>query len=123
MANIVCAWAALIANVALFVYWLYKILKYRRNPITGVLYCELSEFRTIARTHLDDADKYFLTDFIEQTPSELGLEPSSCTPPRDGWVGWMPWWKADKRYPKPRTPLSADPVIAAKTRADSSWDV
>ena len=123
MANIVCAWAALIANVALFVYWLYKILKFRRNPITGVLYCELSEFRTIARTHLDDADKYFLTDFIEQTPRELGLEPSSSTPPRDGWVGWMPWWKADKRYPKPRTPLSADPVIAAKTHADSSWDV
>lgn len=27
---------------ALFAYWLYKIVRFRRNPITGVLYCELA---------------------------------------------------------------------------------
>lgn len=72
-----CAAAALAANVALFAYWLYKIVAFKRNPITGVLYCELSEFRTIVREHCDDKDKYFLVDRIPETPEELGFEPDS----------------------------------------------
>lgn len=103
-ANIICAVLALIANVALFVYWLYKIVRYRRNPITGVLYPELSEFKTIVRTHCDDRDKYFLVDRIPETPAELGFEPDSPNPPADGYVSYMPWWgNKDHRYPKART--------------------
>ena len=90
-ANIACAAAALAANVALFAYWLYKIVVYKRNPITGVLYCELAEFRTIVREHCDDRDKYFLVDRIPETPEELGFEPDSPTPPADGYRAWMPW--------------------------------
>lgn len=73
---------------------------YKRNPITGVLYCELAEFRTIVREHCDDRDKYFLVDRIPETPAELGFEPDSPTPPPDGYRAWMPWWKGeDKRHP------------------------
>ena len=46
---------------------------FRRNPITGVLYCELGEFRTIVREHCDDRDKYFLVDRIPETPGGVGL--------------------------------------------------
>ena len=103
-ANIACAVAALAANVALFAYWLYKIVVYKRNPITGVLYCELAEFRTIVREHCDDKDKYFLVDRIPQTPAELGFEPDSPIPPADGYRAWMPWWKGeDRRHPSKRT--------------------
>jgi len=99
-ANIACAALALAANVALFAYWLYKIVVYKRNPITGVLYCELAEFRTIVREHCDDKDKYFLVDRIPETPEELGFEPDSPTPPADGYRAWMPWWKGeDRRHP------------------------
>ena len=123
-ANIVCAAAALVFNVGLFVYWLYKVVVHRRNPLTNNLYFELGEFRTIVREHFDDKDKYFQTDMIPETPEELGFEPSSPTPPVDGYVGWMPWWKSDKRYPKARTPLSADPALVAKgITTDNSWDV
>lgn len=38
VANIVCAWAALIFNLGLFVYWLYKIVAKKRHPLTGCLY-------------------------------------------------------------------------------------
>ena len=64
---------ALAANFALFAYWLYKIVVYKRNPITGILYCELSEFRTIVREYCDDKDKYFLVDRIPETPEDLGF--------------------------------------------------
>lgn len=91
---------ALATNVALFAYWLYKIVACKRNPITGVLNCELSEFRTIVREHCDDKDKYFLVDRIPETPSGLGFEPDSPTPPADGYRAWMPWWRGeDRRYP------------------------
>ena len=91
------------ANVALFAYWLYKIVACKRNPITGVLYCELTEFRTIVREHCDDKDKYFLVDRIPQSPAELGFEPDSPTPPPDGYRAWMPWWRGkDRRHPSKR---------------------
>lgn len=57
-ANSACAVVALVANVMLFAYWLYTIVVFKRNPITGVLYCELAEFRTIAREHCDDKDVF-----------------------------------------------------------------
>ena len=38
VANIVCAWLALLSNVALFVYWLYKMKKHHRNPWTNCLF-------------------------------------------------------------------------------------
>ena len=102
-ANVACAALALAANVALFAYWLYKIVVYKRNPITGVLYCELAEFRTIVREHCDDKDKYFLVDRIPETPEELGFEPDSPTPPEDGYATWMPWWRGeDRRHPSKR---------------------
>ena len=85
-ANNACVAAALAANVALFAYSLYKIITCRRNPITGVLYCELAEFRTIVREHCDDRDKYFLVDRIPETHAELGFEPDSPTPPADGYA-------------------------------------
>ena len=98
-----CAAPALAANVALFAYWLYKIIACRRNTITGVLYCELSEFRTIVRERCDDKDKYFLVDRISETPEELGFEPDSPTPPANGSRDWMPWWKGeDRRHPLKR---------------------
>lgn len=123
-ANIVCAWLALLSNVALFVYWLYKMKKHHRNPWTNCLFFELGAFRKVVKLYADDKDKYFLTDFIPETPSQLGFEPESQQPPVDGYVGWMPWWKQDKRYPKPRTPLSADPKLVEKgIESDLSWDV
>ncbi|PID98395.1 MAG: hypothetical protein CSA82_00020 [Actinobacteria bacterium] len=125
MANIVCALAALIFNVGLFVYWLWKIVTTRRNPLTNVLYPELGEFRTIVREHCDDRDKYFLCDMMKETPEELGFEPESPTPPIDGFVGHMPWWGTqDKRYEKARTPLSADPGLVRKgVVANPQWDL
>ncbi|MDP9801530.1 hypothetical protein J2S49_001606 [Arcanobacterium wilhelmae] len=114
VANQICAWAALLFNLWLFGYWLYKIRVFGRNPWTNCLFFELGEFRTIMREHTDDRDKYWVTDMIKETPTELGFEPESDIPPRDGYVGWMPWWKKDKRYPKPRTPLAADPTLLAK---------
>lgn len=115
-ANIACAVAALASNIALFAYWLYKIVKHRRNPLTNALYFELAEFRAIMKEHADDRDKYFVTDMIEQTPTDLGFEPTSPNPPPDGFVGHMPWWgDQDRRYPKPRTPISADPDLANKS--------
>ena len=102
-ANIACAALALAANVALFAYWLYKIVAFKRNPITGVLYCELAEFRVIVREHCDDKDKYFLVDRIPETPADLSFEPDSPTPPADGYRAWMPWWKGqDRRHPSKR---------------------
>nr|WP_300336351.1 DUF5692 family protein [Actinomyces sp.] len=123
-ANIVCALAALAANVALFAYWLYKIVRHRRHPLTGVLYCEMREWRAVVREHCDDKDKYFLLDAVPETPSDLGLDPGSPTPPADGYVGHMPWWgTADKRYPKPRTPVAADPGLVARgVVADPRWE-
>lgn len=58
VANIVCAWLALISNVALFGYWLYKIIGQKRNPITGVLFCELGAFRKVVLTHFWCHEKY-----------------------------------------------------------------
>ncbi len=113
-ANEVCAWAALISNVALFAYWIYKMVKTGRHPLRDGLYHEHREFRQIVIDNFDDADKYFLVDTIKETPAQLKFEPQSPVPPADGWVGWMPWWKTDKRYPKPRTPLSADPYLVKK---------
>ncbi|MGL5406808.1 MAG: DUF5692 family protein [Propionibacteriaceae bacterium] len=114
VANIICAVAALVFNIGLFGYWLYKIVKYKRNPLTNCLYFEMGEFKKIVTEHADDRDKYFLVDMIEQTPTELGFEPESTLPPKDGFVGSMPWWRTDKRWNKPQTPLSADPVVADK---------
>ena len=124
-ANIACAALALVWNIALFIYWLYKIIKNRRNPITDALFFELKEFRTIVREHCDDKDKYFLTDRIRETPAELGFEPDSDKPPADGYVTHLPWWgKADKRYPKPRTPINADPqLVEAGVESDPAWEV
>lgn len=123
-ANIVSSGAALAFNIGLFGYWLYKILTTKRNPITGVLYCELREFQEIARSHCDEKDKYFILDMTAKTPSDLGLEPQSPQPPAAGWVGAMPWWQKDRRYPKPRTPLSADPYLAQRGMvSDDSFDV
>lgn len=120
VANIVCAWLALISNVALFGYWLYKIIGQKRNPITGVLFCELGAFRKVVLAHFDNKDKYFIVDQIPQTPMELGFEPGTLVPPEDGWVGIMPWWRRDKRYlGKPHTPLSADPVAQARLERKS----
>lgn len=123
-ANIVSAALALASNVALFVYWVYKIAATKRNPITNALFFELGAFKRVVKEELDDRDKYFVTDMIPQTPTQLGFEPDSPTPPVDGYVGWMPWWKRDKRYPKLRTPLSADPGLVAKgVISDPQWDV
>lgn len=124
-ANLVCAGLALASNAALFAYWLYKILKHRRNPLTNALFFELAAFKKVARAHCDDRDKYFLCDMISETPTELGFEPFSAVPPADGYVGHMPWWgKRDRRYPKLRTPLSSDPYLLKKgIVSQPEWDV
>lgn len=72
-ANIACAVVALVANVMFFAYWLYTIVVFKRNPITGVLYCELAEFRTIVRECCDDKDQYFLVGRIPKRLQSLGL--------------------------------------------------
>lgn len=108
-ANIACAVLALAADVALFAYWLYKIVVFRRNPITGVLYCELGEFRTIVREHCDDRDKYFLVDRIPETPEELGFEPDSPILPADGYAAWMPWWRGEDRRHLSKRPSGSRP--------------
>lgn len=73
VANIVCAWAALIFNLGLFVYWLYKIVAKKRHPLTGCLYFELSESRTIVRQHADRETATWLTREIPETPEQLGF--------------------------------------------------
>ncbi|MDO5721123.1 MAG: DUF5692 family protein [Actinomycetaceae bacterium] len=124
-ANIVCSGLALISNVLLFAYWLYIVIVKRRNPVTSGIFQELGEYRTIAKEHFNDADKYWVVDMLPQTPQDFGLEPQSPTPPVDGFVTRMPWWgKEDKRYPKLRTPVAADPVLVAKgVQSDPRWDV
>ncbi|OKL49535.1 hypothetical protein BSR29_00835 [Boudabousia liubingyangii] len=123
-ANIVSSGAALIWNVALFVFWIYLIMKTHRNPLVTPLFMEMKAFRTVVREHCDDRDKYFITDMVPETPTQLGFEPESTEPPVDGFVGYMPWWgKEDKRYPKPRTPLAADPGLVEKgVQSDPQWD-
>lgn len=123
-ANIVCSWIAFLFNLWLFGYWLRRIVRFRRNPLTNCLFLDLGAVRTIVRQHADDRDKYFLTDMVAPTPAELGFEPDSLVPPRDGYVGWMPWWKKDRRWPKARVPLSADRKLAEKgIVSDPQWDV
>ncbi|MDY5585040.1 MAG: DUF5692 family protein [Arcanobacterium sp.] len=123
-ANIICAWAALIFNIWLFGYWLLKIIRHKRNPLRDCLFLELKAARKVMVEHADDRDKYFVTDMIAPTPAELGFTPDSPLPPKDGYVGSMPWWKSDKRYPKPRVPLSNDPVLIRKgLTSDPQWDV
>ncbi|MFC5280657.1 DUF5692 family protein [Arcanobacterium canis] len=73
VANIVCSWAALIFNVGLFIYWLYKIVSKKRHPLTGCLYYELGEFRTIVRQHADAETAQWITKEIRETPQELGF--------------------------------------------------
>ncbi|WP_216379164.1 DUF5692 family protein [Arcanobacterium phocae] len=77
VANIVCAWAALIFNVGLFIYWLYKIIKHKRNPIKNCLYFEMNEFRTIVNQHADEDTARWLTSDIPETAEELGFIESS----------------------------------------------
>ena len=108
-ANVACAALAVAANVALFAYGLYKIVVFRRNSITGVLYCELAEFRTIVREHCDDRDKYFLVDRIPEMPEELCFEPASPTPPTDGYAAWMPWWRGEGRGHPSKRPSGSRP--------------
>ncbi|MDP9833564.1 MULTISPECIES: DUF5692 family protein [Actinomycetaceae] len=124
-ANIFSSGLALAFNIGVFIYWLYKVVKHRRNPITNALFFEMGAFRNLVKDHCDDKDKYFLTDMIPETPRELGFEPESDTPPVDGYVSYMPWWKkVDKRWPKLRTPLSADPKLVEKgVQSDPQWDV
>ena len=124
-ANIFSSGLALAFNIGVFIYWLYKVVKHRRNPITNALFFEMGAFRNLVKDHCDDKDKYFLTDMIPETPRELGFEPESDTPPVDGYVSYMPWWnKVDKRWPKLRTPLSADPKLVEKgIKSDPQWDV
>lgn len=128
VANWVCAGLALAWNLGLFAYWLYLIISKRRNPLTAGLFYELKAFRTIAKEHADDADKYFLTDLIKETPAELGFAPDSLTPPKppaNAYVSYLPWWKKqDQRYPKARTPLNSDSYLVAKgVKSDPQWDV
>ncbi|OKL47102.1 hypothetical protein BSR28_06775 [Boudabousia liubingyangii] len=124
-ANIVCSGLALGSNVLLFIYFLYLVIVKKRNPITSSIYQDIAEYRTIAKEHMDDKDKYWVCDMIKETPQELGFEPDSPIPPADGYVHHMAWWgKADKRYPKLRTPVSADPILAKKgIEQDPRWDV
>lgn len=124
VANQVCAWAALLANLAVFAYWCYRAYVMRSNPVLGCIFIRTKAFREVVRLHADEKDKYFLADMVEQTPTELGFSPDSPTPPKDGYVGWMPWWKRDRRYPKLRTPLAADPYLVQKgVETDPQWDV
>ncbi|MDO5746297.1 MAG: DUF5692 family protein [Actinomycetaceae bacterium] len=124
-ANWVWSVLALVWNVVLFGYWIYIAIAKRRNPIVNCIFFELKSFRTIVRANCDDKDKYFLTDMVKETPEDLGFKPESPLPPHDGYVSWMPWWKGvDQRYPKLRTPISADPYQVEKgITSDSQWDV
>lgn len=124
-ANKTCSWLALIANVALFVYWLYLIIKHKRNPFTEALFMETKAFRRVVKETCDDKEKYFITDCVEKTPEELGFEPNSPFPPANGYVTHYFWWgKKDKRYPKLRTPLSSTPALVKKgIESNPQWDV
>ncbi|USR79691.1 DUF5692 family protein [Arcanobacterium pinnipediorum] len=82
VANIVCAWAALLFNIGLFIYWLYKIIKHKRNPLTNCLYFEMGEFRTIVRQHADDDTARWLTNEIPETAEDLGFIDPDVKPMR-----------------------------------------
>lgn len=127
-ANIVCAVLALVWNIALFIWWLYVSIKKRRNPLFSGICQELGAYRRIAKEHCDAKDAYFLCDMIKETPQDLDLlakedQESSASShsgqiPTEvlnhGYVGYLPWWKADKRYPKARVKLQADPDLAKR---------
>lgn len=78
-ANIVCAWLALLFNIGLAIYWAYKIYRNRRNPITGVLYCELKEFQTILNNHANSADREFVLDKSDFIASNKKLREKRTT--------------------------------------------
>lgn len=61
-ANIVCALAALIFNIGVAIYWAWKIITTRRNPIKGVLYAELGEFNKILDAHADEETRAWVLD-------------------------------------------------------------
>lgn len=124
-ANIVSAALALVSNVAVFIYWLYKIIATRRNPITNALFIDTKAVRNVVLEHCDDKDKYFLADMVPETPTDLGWKPDNPLPPRDGFVTYFSWWRGkDKRYPKLRTPVSASQALAGKDiQSDPQWDV
>ncbi|OKL46250.1 DUF5692 family protein [Boudabousia marimammalium] len=123
-ANIICSMAALIANIALLIYCIYVMAVKKRRPYTTGLFQDFKAYRTVVTEHCDDRDKYWLCDMIPETPKELGFEPESNVPPANGFVSHLFWWgKEDKRYPKLRTPLSADPVLSARgIVSDTQWD-
>ena len=85
VANIICCWAAFLFNLGLFVWWVWVIVAKRRNPFTNCLFFELGAFRKVVKAHADNRDKYFLTDRIPETPTELGFEPDTDQPPIDAW--------------------------------------
>lgn len=43
----IVSFTALIANIAVFGYYLYKIIKTKRNPVTDELYVDLNSYKTI----------------------------------------------------------------------------
>lgn len=124
-ANILCSALALIVNIALFIYWIYRIRVTGLNPLVNPLFMNLSAFRNVVKLHADDREKYFITDMVKETPTELGFEPDYPFPPKDGFVGYLPWWgTSDMRYPKLRTSVSVDQKLLAKgVVSDSQWNV
>jgi hypothetical protein len=41
------SFAALVSNIAVFVYMIYKVVKTKRNPYLGELYTDLKEYKEI----------------------------------------------------------------------------
>lgn len=73
-ANIVCALAALIFNVGLAIYWAWKIITTGRNPITGVLYAELGEFKQILKEHADEETREWVLEHVSAPANISGQD-------------------------------------------------
>ncbi|WP_187343220.1 DUF5692 family protein [Bowdeniella nasicola] len=63
---------SLIVNIAVFGYHVYRIVKYRRNPLTQEVYSDTPQYVEMVRDFASDTDKIRIASRLGKTPLELG---------------------------------------------------
>lgn len=70
---------SLAANIAVFAWHIYRIVKRRRNPLTQEVYADTADYVAMVRDNASDHDKELVAARLGKTPSEAGF---TTTPPR-----------------------------------------
>ena len=65
---------ALLVNIAVAVYHVYRIAKFRRNPFTQEVYPDTPDNTAIIATNASDEDKELIAARAGRTPAELGYD-------------------------------------------------